>query len=150
MIDRPGTAPTGGPGNLPERTMNLRKLLSRSTSLHPGATAPDGRLRARLDLATGHGRTDFYGDGRASPHSVVVIAGSRSTRVEPLDLARHVPTVVVAIDRDTPGDPTDDGSGLRSHLRIELTVEECGALIAQLEGPLKPLLDRRPWTEDRT
>jgi hypothetical protein len=101
-------------------------------------------------LQTGHHDGGFFTQTPKAASSTMTIEPEQSDRVEPYDNTHHVPTIRITIDRAVPGDVTDDGGGLARHVRIELSIEECAALVEQLIGPLRTLMQREPWRVDRT
>jgi hypothetical protein len=117
----------------------------------PACSACGHPLSARIERATGHRRSGSGEPGdRIDARSTISIDPSASCRVDPLDAAHYVPTIRIGVERAVGDDDDDEGGGLGRHARIELSVDECAALIDRLQGSLHVLMMRTPWFVDRT
>lgn len=61
----------------------------------------------------------------------------------------YQPTIAVSLKRWQPANHDGDGA-LKGHETFVLTPTEWRAIAEQLNGPLKILLERQPWTRDTT
>jgi hypothetical protein len=120
-------------------------------------------VAAHLRMATGH-RALFRSphllkatiptltEGATGPsagESIMNVEPGESVRVEQ-DAWDYQPTVEIRIRRALAATLTDAPGPLGEEERIVLTAEECRALMAQLQGPLAALLERREWSRDTT
>ena len=60
----------------------------------------------------------------------------------------HQPAIEVQVRRATASNCSDEG--LPEHSFITMTIGEWNTIFEQLQGPLKPLMERRPWSRDTT
>jgi hypothetical protein len=142
------------------RDRNLRAFYPEENGRYPWHVRWDGRCcacghqySARLKVRSGH--YSFYDLAREEPgatppfsgHSEVEIRGDESVYTC-YDEWDHRPTLEIRIRRRLPHNV--GSSGLQAEERLTLTAEEWQALRAELEGPLRLLLLRRPWSRDTT
>jgi hypothetical protein len=100
-------------------------------------------FRTSLQIESGH-----HGPASsAARRSIVHVRGGESVHMA-FDFWDHQPVIAIEVERSEPGNAGDDELPARSN--ILLTIEEWKALREQLEGPLKPLLERRAWSRDTT
>lgn len=66
------------------------------------------------------------------------------------DLWDHQPTIEVRLRREVAANCGGPDEGLYAEDRIAMTPAEWAAVIAQLQGPLKTLMQREAWWEDTT
>jgi hypothetical protein len=93
-------------------------------------------FKASLQLRTGHDPST----GLPGPAlSIVQIHGSESEHAD-LDLWDRVPVVGVRVQR---AEGSSNEWGLPRESQVVLTIEEWQAVFDQLQGPLKPLMERR-------
>jgi hypothetical protein len=132
------------------KALEMRAWLKEESGHYPWHARWDRRCAScgfefarRLKLPSGHAH--FGSTGEAA---LAVEAGESAYSV--FDFWDHLPTVTVSVRRASPrsdGKPLGD---LPGEQQITLTPEEWRAVIDQLEGPLKPLLERRRWSRDTT
>lgn len=72
-----------------------------------------------------------------------------SVRME-FDLWDHQPTIEVRLRREVAANCGGPDEGLYAEDRIAMTPAEWAAVIAQLQGPLKVLMQQEAWWEDMT
>lgn len=106
-------------------------------------------------IQTGH-HTFFQGPLPAEFHldqndhsgqSIVRIRGMESVHMA-FDDWDHQPVIEVQVRRATASNCHDEG--LPEHSFITMTIGEWNTIFEQLQGPLKPLMERRPWSRDTT
>jgi hypothetical protein len=114
---------------------------------------------ARLNLVTGH-NTFFSRDEvranfqtlRREGRSVLEISGGESTFMacDDWDVQPVIHIRVTRADGGNMGESPKMEGNLEEEASISLTHEECRAICAQLDGPLRILLARKPWSKDTT
>lgn len=119
------------------------------------ATGHDGGIpavRQRLESLRNAGKTQQEIDAALQQplgHSRIEVHGGESvfTYCDDWD---HQPTIIVEIERAAEARGGAPGEGLTRKARIEMTPAEWQAVIEQLQGPLRVLLERKPWRRDTT
>ena len=130
---------------------------------HGTCAACGHSFTANLHLRTGH--TIFFTEKReealaamksdektADPFasiSDIAIRGSESVYMM-CDDWNHQPTIEVVVKRAVAANSGKSDEGLAQEARVVLTPQEWSTIAAQLEGPLKVLMQRQPWSEDTT
>jgi hypothetical protein len=109
-------------------------------------------FQATLQIRTGHDSwiglpdPEFETEKYCDALSIVRIRGAESEHLD-YDMRGRVPVIEVSVKRAEAG---SDERGLPRESTIMMTLEEWQTVFEQLQGPLKPLIERRGWTREAT
>jgi hypothetical protein len=136
------------------RTRSVRAWYEDENGRYPWHHDWDGRcahcgfeIHVRAELESGH--ASLLATRGGPTHAEVEVRGGESVWTA-FDAWDYRPTIVIRVRRPVPANRSPEGEGLRSEERITLTPEEWRFVSEQLSGPLRLLLDRRPWDRDTT